>query len=78
MNSSEERQPPPRAFALASVTLGWNSIGVIIHTVLAATASSVALAGLGLVILIEIGASGEARQCRALRLIEIVGPGSPT
>ncbi|WP_185204212.1 cation transporter [Glaciihabitans sp. INWT7] len=63
------------------VTLGWNVAGVTVLAVLAATASSIALAGFALDSLIEIGASavvlwelsgtGEARQQRALRLIGI-------
>ena len=68
-----------RGFALEYVTLGWNVIGVVILTVAAIAARSVALAGFGLDSLIEIGAStvvvwelsgtGQARQRRALRLI---------
>jgi divalent metal cation (Fe/Co/Zn/Cd) transporter len=68
-----------RGFALEFVTLGWNVIGVVILTVAAAAARSVALAGFGLDSLIEIGAStvviwelagtGQARQRQALRLI---------
>jgi divalent metal cation (Fe/Co/Zn/Cd) transporter len=66
-------------FALEFMTLGWNVIGVVILTVAAIAARSVALAGFGLDSLIEIGAStvviwelsgtGQARQRRALRLI---------
>jgi len=68
-----------RGFALEFVTLGWNVIGVVILTVAAIAARSVALAGFGLDSLLEIGAStvviwelsgtGQARQRRALRLI---------
>jgi divalent metal cation (Fe/Co/Zn/Cd) transporter len=58
---------------------GWNVIGIVVLTITAITARSVALAGFGVDSLIEIGASavviwelsgtGEARQRRALRLI---------
>jgi len=68
-----------RGRGLEYATLGWNVVGVVILSVLAVTASSVALIGFGLDSLIEIGAStvvlwelsgtGEARQQRALRLI---------
>ncbi|MFD5462233.1 cation transporter [Kitasatospora sp. NPDC127059] len=68
-----------RGFALEYTTLGWNVIGVVVLTVAAIDARSVALAGFGLDSLIEIGAStvvlwelsgsGEERQRRALRLI---------
>jgi hypothetical protein len=68
-----------RGFALESVTLGWNVIGVAVLAVAAIAARSVALAGFGLDSLIEIGAStvviwelsgaGQARQRRAMRLI---------
>jgi divalent metal cation (Fe/Co/Zn/Cd) transporter len=68
-----------RGFALEYATLGWNVIGVVILTVAAVAARSVALAGFGLDSLIEIGAStvviwelsgtGQARQRQALRLI---------
>jgi len=61
------------------MTLGWNVAGVVVLTVLAISASSVALAGFGLDSLIEIGAStvvlweladtSEVRRTRALRLI---------
>ena len=64
---------------LERITLGWNIVGVIVLTISATRASSVALAGFGLDSLIEMGAStvvlwelsgaGEARQQRALRLI---------
>lgn len=70
-----------RGRRLEWMTLAWNVVGVVVLAVLAATASSVALAGFGLDSLIEIGAStvvlwelsgtGEARQRRALRLIGI-------
>lgn len=70
-----------RGRALEWLTLGWNVVGVVVLTVFAITASSVALAGFGLDSLIEIGAStvvlwelsgtGEARQRRALRFIGI-------
>ncbi len=68
-----------RGFALEWVTLGWNVAGIIVLSVAAITARSVALAGFGLDSLIEIGASmvviwelsgTEAdRQQRGLRLI---------
>src|ERR1019366_10339753 len=66
-------------FALEYATLCWNVVGVVVLTVSAIAARSVALAGFGLDSLIEIGAStvviwelsgtGEARQRRGLRLI---------
>ena len=66
---------------LELVTLAWNVVGLIVLTVAAVTAHSVALAGFGLDSLIEIGAStvvlwelsgtGEQRQRRALRLIAL-------
>ncbi len=68
-----------RGFALEYVTLGWNVAGIVVLTIAAAAARSVALAGFGLDSLIEIGAStvviwelsgtGEQRQRRGLRLI---------
>jgi divalent metal cation (Fe/Co/Zn/Cd) transporter len=68
-----------RGFALEYVTLAWNVAGLVVLTVAAIAARSVALAGFGLDSLIEIGAStvviwelsgtGEARQRRGLRLI---------
>jgi divalent metal cation (Fe/Co/Zn/Cd) transporter len=68
-----------RGFALEWVTLGWNVTGIIVLSVAAITARSVALAGFGLDSLIEIGAStvviwelsgtGAGRQRRGLRLI---------
>jgi divalent metal cation (Fe/Co/Zn/Cd) transporter len=68
-----------RGFALEYATLGWNVVGIVILTVAALRARSVALAGFGLDSLIEIGAStvvlwelsgtGEERRRRALRLI---------
>jgi divalent metal cation (Fe/Co/Zn/Cd) transporter len=68
-----------RGFALEWVTLGWNVAGIIVLSVAAITARSVALAGFGLDSLIEIGAStvviwelsgtGAKRQRRGLRLI---------
>jgi divalent metal cation (Fe/Co/Zn/Cd) transporter len=70
-----------RGKTLEWITLGWNVVGVVVLTVLAITASSVALAGFGLDSLIEIGASavvlwelsgtGEARQRFALRMIGV-------
>jgi divalent metal cation (Fe/Co/Zn/Cd) transporter len=68
-----------RGVALEWLTLGWNVVGLVVLTVAAVSARSVALAGFGLDSLVEIGAStvvlwelsgtGEARQHRALRLI---------
>jgi divalent metal cation (Fe/Co/Zn/Cd) transporter len=68
-----------RGFALEYLTLGWNTVGIVVLAVTAWTARSVALAGFGLDSLIEIGASivvvwelsgtGQRRQRRALRLI---------
>lgn len=70
-----------RGFLLEYVTLGWNVMGIVVLTVAALGARSVALAGFGLDSLIEIGAStvviwelsgtGEDRQRRALRLIGV-------
>jgi peptidoglycan/LPS O-acetylase OafA/YrhL len=61
--------------------LGWNVVGVVVLSVSAVAARSIALAGFGLDSLIEIGASavviwelsgtGEERRRRALRLIGI-------
>ena len=66
-------------FALEYTTLGWNVVGIVVLTLAAVSARSVALVGLGLDSLIEIGAStvviwelsgtGEDRRHRALRLI---------
>jgi uncharacterized membrane protein YkvA (DUF1232 family) len=66
-------------YLLEGVTLGWNVIGIVVLTVAAIAARSVALAGFGLDSLIEIGAStvvlwelsgtGAERQHKALRLI---------
>ena len=68
-----------RGRLLEAATLAWNGIGIIVLTIAAIAAHSVALAGFGLDSLIEIGAStvvlwelsgtGEQRQRRALRLI---------
>ncbi|MFE6690958.1 cation transporter [Streptomyces sp. NPDC057743] len=70
-----------RGFALEYATLGWNVIGIVVLTLAAIPARSVALAGFGLDSLIEIGAStvvlwelsgtGEDRQRRALKLIGV-------
>ena len=70
-----------RGFALEYITLAWNVVGIVILTVAAVQAKSVALAGFGLDSLIEIGASlvviwelsgsGDARQRFALRLIGV-------
>jgi len=66
---------------LELVTLAWNVVGVVVLTVAALSARSVALAGFGLDSLIEIGASGvvlwelagdqEHRQEKAMRMIGI-------
>jgi divalent metal cation (Fe/Co/Zn/Cd) transporter len=68
-----------RGFLLEYVTLTWNVVGIVVLTIAATGARSVALVGFGLDSLIEIGAStvviwelsgsGELRQRRALRLI---------
>jgi divalent metal cation (Fe/Co/Zn/Cd) transporter len=69
-----------RGLALEYITLGWNTVGVVILAFAALAARSVALAGFGLDSLVEIGASvvvvweltgagGSVRQGRALRLI---------
>jgi divalent metal cation (Fe/Co/Zn/Cd) transporter len=68
-----------RGFALEYITLGWNTVGIVVLSYAAIAARSVALAGFGLDSLIEIGAStvviwelsgtGADRQRRALRLI---------
>ena len=64
---------------LEYATLGWNAVAIVILTIAALQASSVALAGFGLDSLIEIGAStvviwelsdaSAQRQRQALRLI---------
>ena len=46
-----------RGRLLEAATLAWNGIGIIVLTVAAVTAHSVALAGFGLDSFIEIGAS---------------------
>jgi hypothetical protein len=46
-----------RGLALEYVTLAWNVIGIVVLTIAAIAARSVALAGFGLDSLIEIGAS---------------------
>jgi divalent metal cation (Fe/Co/Zn/Cd) transporter len=66
-------------FVLEGITLGWNVVGIVVLTIAAVTARSVALAGFGLDSLIEIGAStvviwelagsNEHRQRVGLRLI---------
>jgi divalent metal cation (Fe/Co/Zn/Cd) transporter len=68
-----------RGFALEYATLGWNVAGIVVLSIAAISARSVALAGFGLDSLIEIAAStvviwelsgtGGHRQRRALRLI---------
>ncbi|RAG80554.1 cation transporter [Streptacidiphilus pinicola] len=70
-----------RGFALEYATLAWNVVGIVVLTIAAVAAQSVALAGFGLDSLIEIGAStvviwelsgtGEERQRRALRMIGV-------
>jgi divalent metal cation (Fe/Co/Zn/Cd) transporter len=70
-----------RGRLLEAATLAWNVVGIVVLAVTAVHAHSVALAGFGLDSLIEIGAStvvlwelagaGEARQRRALRLIQV-------
>ncbi|MGX6607626.1 cation transporter [Micromonosporaceae bacterium Da 78-11] len=70
-----------RGFLLEYATLAWNVVGIVVLTIAAVTAKSVALAGFGLDSLIEIGASaivlwelsgvGEDRRHRALRLIGV-------
>jgi divalent metal cation (Fe/Co/Zn/Cd) transporter len=79
LTNAEQAHLLRRGFALEYATLGWNVIGVVILTVTAIAARSVALAGFGLDSLIEIGASavvvwelsgtGQVRQRRALHLI---------
>lgn len=73
------RQLLRRGFGLEYATLGWNVVGLIVLTIAALSARSVALAGFGLDSLIEIGAStvvlwelsgtAKNRQPVALRLI---------
>lgn len=68
-----------RGRTLEGLTLGWNVVGIVVLTVAAARARSVALVGFGLDSLIEIGAStvvlwelsgtDAARRRRALRMI---------
>jgi divalent metal cation (Fe/Co/Zn/Cd) transporter len=68
-----------RGFALEYATLAWNVAGIVVLTIAAVLARSVALAGFALDSLIEIGAStvaiwelsgtGGERQRRGLRLI---------
>jgi hypothetical protein len=68
-----------RGFALEYATLSWNVTGIVVLTITALAARSVALAGFGLDSLIEIGASaiviwelsgsGGERQRRGLRMI---------
>src|ERR1039458_6551525 len=75
-----------RGFALEYVTLCWNVAGIVVLTIAAVAARSVALAGFGLDSLIEIGAStvviwelsgsGEERQRRGVRPLgdAVAGP----
>ena len=68
-------------YALETVTLAWNVVGVAVLGVLAYRTASVALLGFGLDSLVEIGASvvviwelsgtGEARQRVALKIIGV-------
>jgi divalent metal cation (Fe/Co/Zn/Cd) transporter len=68
-----------RGFALEYLTLAWNVVGIVVLSIAAIAARSVALAGFGLDSLIEIGAStvviwelsgtGQERRRRGLRLI---------
>jgi divalent metal cation (Fe/Co/Zn/Cd) transporter len=68
-----------RGFALEYATLTWNVAGIVVLSIAAISARSVALAGFGLDSLIEIGAStvviwelsgtGPERRRRGLRLI---------
>jgi divalent metal cation (Fe/Co/Zn/Cd) transporter len=69
-----------RGLALEYTTLAWNVVGIVVLAVAAIAARSVALAGFGLDSLIEIfasvvvvwelkGASSEAQERRALRLV---------
>jgi divalent metal cation (Fe/Co/Zn/Cd) transporter len=70
-----------RGLALEYATLAWNIVGIVVLTLAAIAARSVALAGFGLDSLIEIGASTvviweltgapQQRQRRALRLIAV-------
>ena len=70
-----------RGLLLEAVTLSWNVVGIVVLTITALAARSVALAGFGLDSLIEIGAStvviwelsgtGERRQAVALRAIGV-------
>ncbi len=70
-----------RGFALEYTTLAWNVVGIVVLTVAAMHARSVALAGFGLDSFIEIGASAVViwelsdasarRQRRALQLIGV-------
>ncbi len=86
MHSGSDVLPASRETALLRrgrmlevITLGWNVAGIVVLSIAAISARSVALAGFGLDSLIEIGAStvvlwelsgtGEDRQRRALRLI---------
>ena len=70
-----------RGFLLEGLTLAWNVVGVVVLTVAALSARSVALGGFGLDSLIEIGAStvviwelsgtGDDRQRLGLRIIGV-------
>lgn len=70
-----------KGYALESITLAWNGVGVVVLAIAALSARSVALGGFGLDSLIEIGAStvviwelsgsAEHRQEVALRIIGV-------
>src|SRR3954453_22402798 len=82
LSSAEERALLlRRGLRLEYITLGWNVVGVIIVTIAATRAGSVALAGFALDSLIEISASivvvwqlkgtAEERERLAMRLIGV-------
>lgn len=81
MIAAEREQLARRGFVLEAITLGWNVIGIVVLTVAAVTARSIAIAGFALDSLIEIGAStvviwelsgtNSDRQRPALRIIGI-------
>lgn len=81
LDEAVRRSLTRRGFMLEYATLTWNVVGIVVLTVAAIGAKSVALAGFGLDSLVEIGASvvvvwelsgtGEARQRFALRLIGV-------
>ncbi|MGO9963134.1 MAG: cation transporter [Acidimicrobiales bacterium] len=79
MSVEDREQLLAAARLLERVTLGWNVVGIVVLTIAAVSARSVALAGFGLDSLIEIGASTvvlweladvqQTRQHQAMRLI---------